>query len=205
MKTYIIGPSHIDNCFLEQIQTEIDNEILFKDCIFDSYVGLPNWSRNIETQIIEKMKHHNIVWLVSDYKFNNHEYEKILELEKNNELFLDTQGFHNNVRPELQRDFHIQTLGNHSLHVIDHIIKICPNIKLIFWCLYKRSRVNKSSYPEHLWYNSIKDKYHNNIIDIDAFTNPKEFDNGTQDSGGHPNKKGFELMSRMIESAFPSK
>jgi hypothetical protein len=205
MKTYIIGPSHIDNCFLEQIQTEIDNETLFKDCILDSYVGIPNWSRNIETQILEKMNNHNIVWLVSDYKFNNHEYEKVIELEKINELFLETLGFHNNVRPEMQRHFHMETLGKHSLRVIDHIIKICPNIKLIFWCLYTRSRVNRSSYPQYLWYNSIKEKYKNNIIDIDAFINPKDFEMGIQDSGGHPNKKGYELMSRMIESAFPSR
>ncbi len=91
---------------------------------------------------------------------------------------------------------HIETLGNHSLKCIDYIINKFTDIKLIFWCLYKRTKVNKSSYPIYLWYDSIKVKYVDNIIDIDKYTNPQEFSNMIIDEGGHPNRNGYILLNK---------
>lgn len=118
------------------------------------------------------------------------------------ELFLDTVGHGNNVDGKYLEPYHIETLGNHSLKVIDFIVKTFPNIKLLFWCLYKRSKVNKSSYPEYLWYDSIKERYKNNIIDIDKYLTPIEFSKKIVDEGGHPNKEGLILMSDMIKAEF---
>ena len=85
------------------------------------------------------------------------------------------------------------------LKVIDFIVSKFPNIKLIFWCLYKRTKSNKnSSYPKHLWYDSIKERYKHNILDIDLFTTPEDFNSKILDEGGHPNKKGFILLDSMI-------
>jgi len=120
-----------------------------------------------------------------------------------NELFLDTLGHPGNVSRDFLENHHIEMLGNHSLKVIDFIVSKFPNIKLIFWCLYKRTKVNKySSYPNNLWYDTIKEKYKNNIIDIDLFTTPENFNLKILDEGGHPNKDGYILLDNMINGRF---
>jgi hypothetical protein len=141
----------------------------------DAYRGIPIWSRHIYNSIQQNINN-NIIWIVSDYKFNNFNYPQIIDIQKRGELFLDELGFPGNVSKDFLCDYHIETLGNHSLKVIDFIVHKFPHIKLIFWCLYKRTKANKhSSYPKHLWYDVIKEKYKDNILDIDLFTNPKVF------------------------------
>jgi hypothetical protein len=198
---YIIGPSHIHSDFTYQIDKEIQNKELFNNCILDAYKGIPIWSNHIYN-CININKNNNVFWIVSDYKFNNFDYPKILDLKKKkNNLFLNTIGHSGNVSRDFLDYHHIELLGNHSLNVIDFIINKFPNIKLIFWCLYKRTKVNKnSSYPKHLWYDVIKEKYKDNIIDIDLFTTPEEFNLKILDEGGHPNKEGLILLDNMIKS-----
>lgn len=75
MSTYIIGPSHIHSDFTRQISNELNNGILFKNCILDAYRGLPVWSKRILDQF-NKHQDKNLVWIVSDYKFNNFDYPK---------------------------------------------------------------------------------------------------------------------------------
>jgi hypothetical protein len=197
MPVYVIGPSHIHSDFTHQIQEEINSKTLFNDCILDAYRGLPIWSNHIVRKL-EENKENKLVWIVSDYKFNNFDYDKLLGTK---ELFLDSIGYPGNVDPNFMKPHHIELLGKHSLDVIDYIVKNFPHIKLVFWCLYKRTKVNtNSSYPQYLWYDSIKIRYSNNIIDIDEFTNEEEFSKGILDEGGHPNKEGFYLLNDMIMS-----
>lgn len=195
--SYIIGPSHIHSDFTKQVANEIESGKLFSDCILDAYRGIPIWSRHIYNCI---SKNKNVFWIVSDYKFNNSDYPKIVAL-KGGELFLDTIGHPGNVFRDFLDRRHIQLLGDHSLKVIDFIVKEFPSIKLIFWCLYKRTKVNKnSSYPKHLWYDVIKERYRNNILDIDMFTTPEEFSLKILDDGAHPNREGYNLLDTMIKS-----
>jgi len=114
---------------------------------------------------------------------------------------LNEIGYPGNISREFLENRHIEFLGNHSLKVIDFIISNFPKIKLIFWCLYKRTKANNnSSYPKHLWYDVIKEKYKSNIIDIELFIKPEEFNSKILDEGGHPNKKGYYLLNSMINS-----
>jgi hypothetical protein len=199
---YIIGPSHIHRDFTYQINNEIKKKQLFNGCILDAYRGIPIWSKHIYN-CISNNKDNNVFWIVSDYKFNNFDYPKILDIQIRNELFLDTIGRPGNVSRDFLENHHIETLGNHSLKVIDYIVSKFPDIKLIFWCLYKRTKGNKnSSYPNHLWYDVIKEKYKSNIIDIDLFTTPENFNSKILDEGGHPNKDGYKLLDNMINGCF---
>ena len=203
---YIIGPSHIHHCHIYLIENELLNKELFANSILDSYWGIPIWSINIYNMIaLHYNTFQNIYWIVSDYKFNNSNYEELIKL-NNNELFLNYLGSAGNVNNSFMSYEHIEFLGNHSLKVIDYMISTFPNIKLIFWCLYKRTKANEnSSYPKHLWYDEIKNKYKNNIIDIDLFTTPEEFNLKIKDDGGHPNKDGYILLDDMIKysKSFP--
>ena len=168
---YILGPSHIHNDFTHQIDNEINKKQLFNNCILDAYRGIPIWSKHIYNCISNNVNN-NVFWIVSDYKFNNFDYPKILDIQSSNELFLDVLGHPNNISRDFLNNHHIELLGNHSLKVIDFIVSKFPNIKLIFWCLYKRTKSNKnSSYPKHLWYDSIKERYKHNILDIDLRRN----------------------------------
>ena len=197
-KYYVIGPSHICKEFLQQVERQIDDGILFENCELDAYIGLPNWSKKIEIKIKEKMLSHKIIWLVSDYKFNNFDFHKIIDLQKRGELFIDTLGYSGNIDIQFMHINVITLLGEHTKLVINHIISICPEIKLLFWCLYKRTRVNNSSYPRELWYDKLCEQYTKNVIDIDLFTTPSEFQTMLLDESGHPNVKGMELLSKMI-------
>ena len=198
IKYYVIGPSHICDKFLEQVSKKIEDGILFENCELDAYIGLPNWSKQIEVKVKEKMNTHQIIWLVSDYKFDNFDFHRILDLQKKGELFLDTVGYSGNIDIQFMHNDVIRVLGEHTKNVINHIISICPTIRLIFWCLYKRTRVNNSSYPRDLWYDRMCQQYHKNVINIDLFTKPSEFQTMILDESGHPNVKGMELLSNMI-------
>lgn len=199
---YIIGPSHIHNHYIYVIENELSNKELFANSILDSYWGVPIWSQYIYDMIsLHNNVFQNIYWIVSDYKFNNSNYTELIEL-NNNDLFLNYIGGGGNVHTGFLSYEHIEFLGNHSLKVIDYIVSAFSNVKLIFWCLYKRTKANKnSSYPKHLWYDEIKNKYKNNIIDIDLFTTPEEFSLKIIDEGGHPNKEGYILLDNMIKSS----
>jgi len=196
---YIVGPSHIHTDYTRQIQND---RTLFNDCILDGYHGIPIWSRHIYNCIRDNVsKGNEIVWIVSDYKFNNFNYPEILYMKASDELCMDVMGHSGNVSRDFLCEHHIETLGNHSLKVIDFVLEQFPNVKLIFWCLYKRTKATKnSSYPKHLWYDAVKERYSRNIIDIDLFTNPDEFNSVVLDSGGHPNRDGFILLDRMVRS-----
>jgi hypothetical protein len=196
---YIIGPSHIHSLYTHVVADDIKNNLIFDNCILDAHNGIPIWSNYIISSI-EKNINNNIFWIVSDYKFNNHNYEEIKQMD-NNSLFLNEMGYPGNVSKDYMEGHHLELLGNHSLKVIDYIIEKYPKIKLIFWCLYKRTKVNNnSSYPKYLWYDVIKERYKNNIIDIDLFTTPQEFNLKTIDDGGHPNREGYILLDSMIRS-----
>lgn len=201
---YVIDPSHIHSDFTHIIDNELKTGILFKNCILDPYIGIPNWSSTIFDKLTEYKKQNvHLCWIVSDYKFNNFEYNKIIELQNSNNLFLNTLGERYNVSKEFMELHHIELLGHHSLRVIDYIINQFPDIKLIFWCLYKRTKANKnSSYPKHLHYDALKERYAKNIIDINLYISDEEFNNIIIDDGGHPNKEGYELLDRMIADAF---
>jgi hypothetical protein len=203
-QTYVIGPSHIHSDYTWQIGHELYHKILFKDCILDAHRGLPVWSRYIYDKIKEQSAlGNNICWIVSDYKFNNHNYNQLATMIGKDELFLNEMGYFGNVSRDLMDEHHIELLGKHSIKVMDYILSEFPHVKLIFWCLYKRTKANSnSSYPKHLWYDEIKEKYKNNIIDIDQFTTPEDFNSKIIDEGAHPNRDGFILLDRMIQSAF---
>lgn len=201
---YVIGPSHIHTDYTHIIDNEIQNGMLFKNCILDGYIGIPNWSSTIFDKLTEyNKKGAQLCWLISEYKLNNFEYDKIIELQKTDTLFLNTLGYYDNISRDYMEPHHIELLGQHSLCIIDFIIKQFPEIKLIFWCLYKRTKANKkSSYPTHLRYDALKKRYAKNIIDIDLYISDEEFNNIIKDEHGHPNKEGYELLDRMIADAF---
>ncbi len=201
---YVIGPSHIHHSFTELITPELESRTLFADCILDGYPGLPNWSKYIDPLIEDHTrKGHTVVWLVSDYKFNNSDYEALVKVPPG-QLLLDTIGKPNNVSTNYCTPEHITCLAEHSLANIDAIVRKYPAIKLIFWCLYKRTKANaNSSYPRPYWYDTVKTRYPVNIIDIDAFTNPHIFNACIRDEGAHPNKAGYVLLDTMILSITP--
>ena len=80
------------------------------------------------------------------------------------------------------------------------MLKINPDkIKIICWCLYKRTKAKtNSSYPRHVWYDQLLEKYTQNMIDIDYFTN--KFNQIIIDDGGHPNTDGYSVLAYMNKS-----
>lgn len=144
------------------------------------------------------------MWLVSDYKLYNVEYDELIKLPPT-ELLLDTPEITNKITNKINKNYFTPThntfLGNHTLKIIDDVVSKYLTIKLIFWCLYKRTRANSnSSYPRHLWYDAVVKRYKANVIDIDNFTTPREFNKKIHDEGAHPNKDGYILLDTMVRS-----
>jgi hypothetical protein len=71
---------------------------------------------------------------------------------------------------------------------IDDIIKVFPNVILIFWFIYAK---NKSLYDE------IIEKYKDNVLNIDLFTTPDDI-LLMMDENNQINKEGFYLLDHMI-------
>ena len=194
---YVLGPSHIHSEYTEIIKDEVESHVLFNKCILDGVRGLPNWSSYINNTCTTH-KDKPLIWIVSDYKFNNHDYPILKELPQSN-LFLDVMGYPGNVNCDFMSNEHITFLAKHTQKVIDYIVSTYPHIKLIFWCLYKRSKGRNSSYPIEYQYDAMKNRYAENIIDIDLYTSPNTFQTVlTRDEGGHPTREGYMLLSRMI-------
>jgi hypothetical protein len=197
MKTFLLGPSHLHYDFTQSVKELIDQEILFKDCILHGAHGLPNWSTDVINKM-EENKNKNIIWLVSDYKFNNRNYIDITK--DNSSLFMDVKYGKANVNKKFMDTKHIKILGDHTIAVIDYLLKRYKNIKLIFWCLYTRTKIYSSkSIPKYLQYDAMVSRYKNKTIDINLFTDVKNFKKMIRDRGGHPNVLGYKLLSKMVD------
>ena len=87
---YFLGPSHLHPLnYDNQISDELLNKTLFNNCHLDGNIGIPNWSKHIYYKIYKNIvKNNNVCWMVSDYKFNNFDYNELIELDAN-ELFLN--------------------------------------------------------------------------------------------------------------------
>lgn len=197
---YVLAPSHLHEEYTSQLSSDEYKE-LFDGMLIDPFRGIPNWSSFIPEMLqTQHDKGNKLVWMVIDWKANNMDYNSIKE--SNDPLMrVPTLGYAGNVDFNLIGPEYMKFLGEHSMRIIDDIIARFPDIKLVFWCLYMRSRANVSSYPQEVQYNAIREKYKNNIIDIDDFTTPEEFRNNVCDRGGHPNKEGYKVMSRVLKAA----
>ena len=198
MSVFVIGPSHIHASIL----SASDRDRYYGDVKLEAHPGIPVWS----SRILEALQEHaalgmRIVWIVSDWKLNNSDYNVI----KNDgcpTLFIETLGRKGNVASNYSSPMHIETLAQHAMRCIDRVIEILPEVRLIFWCLYKRTRTtDASSYPIGAQYKSMVSRYAQNVIDIDEFTTPSDFNTRlTVDSGGHPSSAGQAVLSSMILS-----
>lgn len=205
-KTYLIGPSSLHNEYTTSVEQEIKEGILFKDCHLNGHKGMPNWSKRLYDNIKkEYASGKQVVWVVSDYELNNVDYDAICsKLEGNvpqntSELFFDVTENHN-ISNDFTKPNHISTLGFYTINIIDKIVKDFPNIKLLFWNLYAKSRVHTSSYPVWMQYNSLKKRYANNIVDIDLYTSPEVFSTFIKDASGLPNKEGYFFLDKIINN-----
>ena len=193
MTTFLIGPSHVDNCFIGPYLE------MFTNTTFDCNPGRPNWSKTV-LELVSKDYHNydQIIWMVSDYRFNNEDIHDIVS--SDDSLFLDKIGRGDNITKSLISPQNDRIVCERSLKCIDYIIKNYPKVKLLFWCLYTRSKIYTSSLPHEFHYDEIKKRYKDNILDIDEFISPEEFKTCILDPGGHPNVNGYNLLKNIINS-----
>jgi hypothetical protein len=199
MTIYIIGPSHVHESHMSPGARSLLEE---KGVVeMDGYCGIPVWSSTIPKVLSEQALLKRVpVWIVSDYKFSNTDYDVLVQCPR--DLYVDTLGAPNNVSQRYMSRHHIEYLAMHSIKVIEDVLERVPTTRLIFWCLYKRTRVNKSSYPRWTWYDRVinRPKIRDHVIDIDRFTNPEEFAKLICDEAGHPTIDGHGLMAKMLST-----
>lgn len=194
----VVAPSHMTYENLRNMNSEEN----FENTLTYSIDGLANWSESIPLWIrsITELQL-PVIWMVSDWSFNNVDIYELAKL-KENQLFLPgARGTKNNITPELRTVENARFLVQHTLRVIDYIISEFPNIKLVFWCLYMRTKCRKSvTYPEDCGYDAMRRRYPRNAVDIDSYLrNGVSFEDCISDEGGHPNSFGYSLLREIFE------
>jgi len=197
-KCMVISPSHL-------MQYRIKAQLacsLFENVLIHAREGLANWSAIIPIWMSRANEIKiPIFWMVSDWSFNN---EDIFDLKKlgPNELFLPGErGQSGNIVKELRTTENTEFLVKHTLDIIDHIIQKFPHVRLIFWCLYARTKIRKSNtYDAAYGYDAMRQRYHNNCVDIDMYLKSENttFDKSIIDDGGHPNHKGYSILRNIF-------
>jgi hypothetical protein len=197
MYCMVISPSHM-------LQYRIKAQFacsLFDNVLIHAQEGLANWSAIILIWMSRAIELNlPIFWLVSDWSFNN---EDIFDLQKlgPNELFLPCKrGYPGNIVEKLRTRENTSFLVTHTLKIIDHIIQKFPHVRLIFWCLYTRTKIRKSAMYDVYGYDAMRERYPYNCVDIEMYLNREKttFDRCIIDEGGHPNHKGYTILNKIF-------
>ena len=95
----------------------------------------------------------------------------------------------------------------HSLRCIEFIVDELPNIKLIFWCACKRTYFEEET-TQGMYkglYPKLVERFRANSLDILQYCTGKEFDTDlTCDRSGHPSKKGYDMLQKMLADSLRS-
>jgi len=200
---FVIGPSHLHTCQLsDDVRVRVFGAM---DVTIEAHVGLPVWSQRVPDALAEHSAAGRApVWVVSDWKFNNFDYDAIVSAHGSpgsSSLFLDVLGHSGNVSHDYMQPLHLEVLARHGLDCIDEVLRRVPTTRLIFWCLYQRTKGRgSSSYPSWACYDAVVQRYRGHVIDIDEFTDAEEWRaTMVADAGGHPSCAGYELMARMLQ------
>lgn len=195
MTVYIVGPSHIhDTCLGVNKQ-----KLVCKGIVPIASLGPPNFStttlRNLQHAQSLLQPEDQLVWMVADWRIGNYDVHK---LQASEGLWHDTPAKPNNISYAHICQANDTALIQHQFKLIDHVISTCPNIKLIFWCLYYRTKVCKSSsLPLDGQYDNVLSRYKENAIDIDNYVigDPSSW---YKDAGGHPSMTGYDSIITMV-------
>eukprot|EP00418_Pyrodinium_bahamense_P004426 CAMPEP_0179011622 /NCGR_PEP_ID=MMETSP0796-20121207/764_1 /TAXON_ID=73915 /ORGANISM="Pyrodinium bahamense, Strain pbaha01" /LENGTH=195 /DNA_ID=CAMNT_0020707017 /DNA_START=276 /DNA_END=863 /DNA_ORIENTATION=- len=120
-------------------------------------------------------------------------------------LFLpSTHEAHNVVRANMNDASNLDMVS-HGLRCLDHLVDIMPNLKLIFWCIARRTLIPdyRSSVPSAGQYLEAVSRYRANTLDVlDYHPDQQTFTSCfMKDKSGHPKRKGYELIMRMLSSS----
>jgi len=196
-KYVVIAPSHMLQYRLET-QSACS---LFDNALIHAREGLANWSASIPTWMTRAYELNlPIFWMVSDWSFNN---KDIFDLQKlgPTELFLPGERGHGgNIVRELRTKRNTSFLVNHTLDIIDIIIQTFPHVRLIFWCLYARTKIKNSNMYDVCGYDMMRQRYPHHCVDIDWYLKREKttFDRCIIDDGGHPNYNGYSILNKIF-------
>lgn len=149
-----------------------------------------------------------VVWCVSNWFFGNKDVDRLRALRTaraSQELFLWSDFYAGNVRRELITPENNDLLVDHSLRCIDFILDEMPHIKLLFWCLAKRTfnqQGRSTQIPVHGQYEALLSRYPDHTLDVLKYHDKDSFDRVCcQDRSGHPTLTGYKTISGLLESA----
>ena len=205
--TAVIGPSHLHSSHLSDEDRERSYARRGVEVI-EAHPGLPVWSLRVPTFLEEQAEEgRSLVWVVADWKMNNADHAVFASHDPQpGPIFLDTLGHVGNVSRAFMGPDHLAELARRGMRAIDEVVRRFPRVRLVFWCLYKRTRASTtSSYPRFAWYDETVARYRANVVDIDDYTTPEEFNADlVTDPAGHPSRRGHELLGDLFSSAQPN-
>ena len=139
------------------------------------------------------------VLLVPNWYFGN---RYVQQLKTPQDLFLDLPlEAYNVVRENVQPE-HNEVMVRHGLSCLECLTKSFPRLKLIFWCIARRTLIpnRTSSVPLEGQYLQVASRFPENTLDLLRHCDWETFTRQhTKDNCGHPKRQGYQLIFRLID------
>lgn len=204
------------------------------------YVGCPVF-HNLSIDLINQAYYFGcdqVVWMVPDFRINNVDIEILrknykelkttsnMKTEDDNFTQLLTDGRFASIDKDKMNCSNDSFMVDYGKIIIENILNIHPDLKLLFWCAFKRyAHLNNKNFSNVAVSRNIHENTNNsdvysrmhthiyrelypelvrifakNTIDIrQAVTSLEYFDEVlTIDSGGHPSREGYELIINLL-------
>jgi len=217
--TFALGPSHFERKALtvagypwEEVEgdvLEVGGRFAHKQHVL-GVASLPVFNQ-ITLRLLRRAysSYGQVVWCVSNWFFGNKDVDRLRALQGGSsawDLFLWSDFYAGNVRRDLITPANNDLLVDHSLRCIDFILDEMPQIKLLFWCLAKRTfnkQGRSKQIPAHGQYEALLRRYPENTLDVLKHHDKDDFDRVCcQDRSGHPTLAGYKTISQLLESAY---
>merc|ERR1711920_1194846 len=162
--------------------------------------SLPVYNR-VTLQLLRRAyaRYSTVVWCVGNWFFGNRDVDKVRPLRDlqpfDERRFLWSHFYPGFVSREMMTEENNAVLVDHAIGCIDFVLAEMPRLKLLFWCLAKRSFNDQGpsqQIPERGLYGAMLKRYASSVLDVLKFHTEANFDQACcRDRSGHPSKAGY--------------
>jgi len=215
---FLLGPSHFERKSLTCAKfpwTEVGSNVVALSNGRQHVMGvasLPVYNQ-VTLRLLRRSysMYGQVVWCVSNWFFGNKDVGRIQNLENvrsPDDLFLWSHFYPGIVERQLMTQENNAVLVQHSLRCIDAVVKEMPRLKLLFWCLAKRTfnKGGSQQIPVSGQYDAVVERYGERVLDVLKYHDRSAFDRKCcRDRSGHPTFEGFRTICQLMDDALEAR
>merc|ERR1712083_968450 len=176
---FVLGPSHFERRKLVAAKfpwAEVEGDVLSLEGRYHvmGVASLPVHNQ-VTLQLLRRAYAHydQVVWCVGNWFFGNLNVDKIRQLEglppSDEGNFLWAHFYPGVVSKDLMTAENNALMVDHSIKCVDFVVAEMPRIKLLFWCLAKRTfnwQGKSQQIPANGLYGAMMESYEGNTLDV---------------------------------------